>query len=163
MYTAKWFSRLRWRERDLPVERYRSLTDFERHMRALIHYVKQDGVPVIVMTQSALYKAEMNDREKSVLFFGRTLCNRRVNTLQYEYPSPRSLTRAMQTYNESTRRIARSEEITCIDLARIVPKNLAHFIDDVHYTEAAAQLIAGHVAATLIQAGITPLNESDSH
>ncbi len=72
------------------------------------------------------------------------------------YPSPDSLRRAMQAQNEAVREVARANDVVLADLADVVPKDLAHFTDDVHYTPAGAKALAEALARTLVEDRVVP-------
>ena len=77
-------------------------------------------------------------------------CARRISDWDIEVPSLQSLARAMQAYNDVTRRVAREEDVPLVDLARAVPSTLEYFVDDVHHTPRATGLISKEVAEVLV-------------
>ena len=80
------------------------------------------------------------------------LFNTRINRFESRYASPRSLKRALDAINEVTKRLADEEGVTFVDLAGRVPRDLAHFTDEVHFTERGAREVAKIIAATLVEA-----------
>jgi len=142
------------KERDVEIDRYLSLNDFKRHLKYLIHYIKSDKANVIFMTQPYLYKDKMGAKELSSLWFGRKFCKEKVNFFQIEYPSPKSLLRAMQAFNNATRSLALDEKILLVDLEPKIKKDLSNFLDDVHYTAQGAYQVAKAVATEMIHSDI---------
>jgi lysophospholipase L1-like esterase len=69
-----WYGQWRDHEADYPVSRYVSLAAYRRYLAELIHYVAADGPAVILMTQPALYKPDMEKPEKARLSIGRRFC-----------------------------------------------------------------------------------------
>jgi lysophospholipase L1-like esterase len=59
-----------------------------------------------------------------------------------EYPSSASMKAAMAAYNDIVRRIASDLQVPIVDLEPSVPRDLRHFIDDVHYTPEGARRVA---------------------
>ena len=149
-----WFTKIRIKERDLELDRYLSLHDFKRHLEYLVHYIKSDKSNVILMTQPHLYKDDMNAKEIASLWFGRKFCKEKINFFQSEYPSPKSLLRAMQALNNTTRALARNAKVQLIDAEPIVKKDLSNFSDDVHYTAQGAYQVAEIVATAMIHSDI---------
>jgi hypothetical protein len=60
----------------------------------------------------------------------------------------------MRAYNDATRRVAAEEGVALVDLEPQVPKDLAHFTDDVHYTDAAFDVVADAVTRGLEASGV---------
>lgn len=152
-FLSIWCSQIRLKERDFPLSRYVSIKEFEENFLRLIHYLKRDNLFVILLTQPSIYKDVMSKEELSILLFGKSVCTSRLNLLQEEYPSPRSLRAAMKAFNNVTRRIAQSEGVPLVDLDLKIAKDLAHFRDDVHYTELGARELAQAVGKKIIQGG----------
>lgn len=152
-----WFSDLRYityRERDVPLERYVALPDFKRNLGYLVHDVRNDGASVVLMTEPSLYKDTMTDEERAVLWFGRSFCKERKSFVDYEYPSPSSLGRAMSAFNMATKQLGAAEHVKVIDLDAEIAKNLENFSDDVHYRVAGAHQVAEVVAREIRDADL---------
>jgi len=49
---------------------------------------------------------------------------------------------SVEAYNDVTRKIARENGVTLVDLARTMPKSSRYFYDFIHYTPQGAQAIA---------------------
>jgi len=137
-----WFSELRYRERNLPLQRYVSLNDFRRHLGYLIHHLKRDNVQVVLMTEPFLFKDNMSAEELSLLWFGKAFCKEKTGLFSYEYPSPSSLRVAMDAFNAAIKELARQENVMLIDLEPKIAKNVENFLDDVHYTAKGSHRVA---------------------
>jgi lysophospholipase L1-like esterase len=152
----KWYARDRFIETDWPLSRYRSLAQFGPMLRALVHYVRSDGAEIVLMTQPSLLKPQMTPEERATLMFGRYSCIERTGWLTSEYPSSASLLRAHDAFNATVRQVAAELDTPLIDLAAAIPRDLAHFTDDVHYTPRGAariaQLVADRVSAMIADA-----------
>ncbi|MDV2503516.1 MAG: SGNH/GDSL hydrolase family protein [bacterium] len=149
-----WYYQLRARAVDYPQERYRSHAMFEKNLRKLIASIRQDRSEVLVLTQPFLYKETMSEEELGALWFDKVFCATRRSFLHEEYPSAASLHRAMKTFNQTTREVARSAGAHIIDAAARIEKSLDYFLDDVHYTEHGADVLANLVADAVIKAGL---------
>ena len=135
------------------MDRYRSLPDYRRNLGLLVHFLKADGLKVVLMTEPFLYKDAMPPEERAVLWFGKTFCKTRTGTFTYEYPSPSSLRAAMDAFNGATRDLGAAEDVHVIDLAPRIPRTLEYFVDDVHYRAKGARMVATVVAEELGQTG----------
>jgi lysophospholipase L1-like esterase len=147
---SRWYDEERFREVDFPLAYYQSLPDFERHLRALVGYIRSDAAQPVLLTQPTLLSGELSEEQRRQLEFGQVFCARRISDWDIEVPSPQSLARAMQAYNDVTRRVAREEDVPLVDLARAVPSTLEYFVDDVHHTPRATGLISKEVAEVLV-------------
>lgn len=153
-YFRLWFSELRYQERDVSLDRYVSLDDFERHLWYLVHYLKSDNVQIILMTQPYLYKVKMSAEELSVLSFGKTFCKEETAFFQYQYPSANSLRMAMEAFNRKIIKVSLAEHVLWVDLESGINKDLEHFSDDVHYTAKGAHKVAELVAEKINKEGL---------
>jgi len=149
-----WYSDLRYRQRDYPLDHFISVTDFERYLRRLVHHIRDDGRQSVLITQPFLYKERMTPDELRALRFGKIHCRTRSGFLQEEYPSPGSLRTAMDAFNDVIRRVARTEGVPLADAEARIEKNLENFTDDVHYTVIGARRLATAIAETIIEQGL---------
>jgi lysophospholipase L1-like esterase len=122
------------------------LDSYERNIRTLIALAKADGTRVIVMTQPNLYKQSMSAEEKKALL----MLNTEAVGHGRKWAHATALSGFTQ-YNDRMRQIAVSENVSLIDLEKEVPKSLAYFSDDVHYTSRAYDLIALYLAERFSQ------------
>ena len=152
---SAWFSRLRQPvELDYPVERFVSITSFERYLRRLVRLAAADGAAVVLVTQPSLYKPAMSDSEAHKLWLQRTMFVTEGRFGRKESASPASLARAMQTFNDVVRTVATSERATVADADARLPKDLTHFTDDCHFTPTGSRLVAYTIAEAIRGAGI---------
>ena len=71
-----------------------------------------------------------------------------------EYPSPLSLKRALDAFNDATRAVASSGGVFLLDADKVIGKTEGNFIDDVHYTKKGAEELAGAVVRKLADSGL---------
>lgn len=143
--------KLKFREIDYPLERYVSLGMFEKHLDAIVNYVRVDASNIMLLTQPVLYKEIMSKKELEVLCFGSNFCSTKSNSTQREAPSYKSLYRAMQAFNRVTKKVALLEDTFFIDMANLIPRDLQYFIDDCHYTEKGARCLAKIIAKIVVK------------
>jgi lysophospholipase L1-like esterase len=140
---------------DYPVENYISLDMFGRHLETLVHCVNPDEAKMLLIKQPFLYKDEMKPEEHAVVGFNTAFCQTREvsgDLIYVSYPSVVSLMWAMEAFNDTTEKVGDQAEVLVIDAAQKMPKDLGHFLDDVHYTVKGAQFLAHIVAEEIIGA-----------
>lgn len=151
-----WYETLRVRECDMPPERFVSIGTYERNLHALVQILKSDGARVVLVTEPALFKPDMNDEERRALWFGRTFCIERRGFWDQTFPSPGSLQTGMEVYNGVVRRVAAEEGVVLADADAAVPRDLEHFLDDVHHAAPGARKVAETVAQAILAGGLVP-------
>lgn len=149
-----WFRVWQFQEVDYGLEYFRSLPDFEKSMRRLIEIVVRDGTIPVLVTQPSIYKEEMAPGELNTLVIAPTHCETHDSLLVRKSPSPGAMAKAMDAFNDVTRRLAREYGVLLVDAAPLVPKDLEHFTDDVHYTSAGSRRLAEVVAASLASSDV---------
>jgi hypothetical protein len=146
----RWYAQLRFREQDYDLAEFRSLPEFEASLRSLVRTLRADGVEVILVTQPSLYNADMNRHERALLWFPSTFCLRPDGLWRRPVPGAPAMARAMEAYNEVIIRVASDEGVQVVDAARSVPRTVAYFADDVHYTEQGSAALAATVAPAVL-------------
>ena len=149
-----WYGNFRFKAVDYPLKRYVSRYVFTKNLKKLINYTKDDKTDIILVTQPSLYKKTMTEDEKELLYFGRTICNTRMNFIETRYPSFRSFQRAMAAFNQAIKGVCAAENVICADAADVVQKNIENFRDDVHFTQKGAKVLATSIADTIIDKGL---------
>lgn len=140
-----WFSK-NIQSRDFDSKEFVSKNDFEKYMSQLAELILQDGAQPIFVSQGYLYQSEMNLTTKNALWMSRTFCEKN-NT----FPNSKSLVMAMNEYNEITREVSRKYKIQFVDAEKKLPKDLNHFIDDVHYTTKGSTILAQLIGASILK------------
>lgn len=113
------------------------LEEYRRNINAIIDIAQSRSVRIIVMTHPSLWKKDMTEQEKNLLWLVGT---ESLNTKKYY--SEKALMRGMQAYNDALLQVCRVRGIECIDLAKILPKNSTIFYDDVHFTDKGSLMTA---------------------
>jgi len=125
----------------------RPLADYRRSLDEIVQEGRRNNVDVMFLTQPSLWKSAVSSAEEKKMWLGGT------GSFQeepgHEYYSVRALHEAMGRYNAETLAACREQNLSCLDLATLVPADTAMFYDDVHFTEAGAQKVGQLLAAHL--------------
>ncbi len=110
--------------------------EFEDVVREIVRTSEEAGVDAVVLSQPTIWKADMPPEELESLWFLVASHDGRVRApVQW-------MMREMTAYNEAQRRIALAGGADFVDLDAGVPKNLAHFFDDCHFTDLGNRVVA---------------------
>ena len=112
------------------------LAEFEHNLNLIVDMARQKNMRVILLTQPSLWKADMPDEEKKLLWFG---C---VEKDGWRCFSPGVLAEGMDLFNKRMLYVCFRKEVECIDLASKLPKDTTIFYDDVHFNENGAREVA---------------------
>ena len=74
--------------------------------------------------------------------------------MKREWPSARSMGRAMRTFNAATRKVAKLTGALLVDAESVVPKTWDYFADDIHTTELGGQTVGAEAARVIMDAGL---------
>jgi len=113
------------------------LEEYKRNINAIIDIARSRSVRIIFMTHPSLWKKEMTQQEKNLLWQGW------IESLKSKkYYSETALMRGIEAYNDALLQLCRDRGVECINLAKMLPKNSTMFYDDVHFTEKASLMTA---------------------
>lgn len=118
------------------------LEEYKKNLNAIIDIARSRSVRIIFMTQPSIWKKDMTDEEKGLLWYGWI-----ESFKSKRYYSVTALMRGMQAYNDALLEVCRFRDIECIDLAKIFPKNATIFYDDVHFTDKGSLMAADVIGA----------------
>jgi len=133
----------------VPVAEWRSQNAFERNMRHIASIARSKGADVIMASQPFLYKKNMSDEEKGLLWM-----QPRFFTENGGIATASSLAEGMRLYNGITRRIAGEEGAYFADIEAATPKTADYIFDDVHYTQLGIRHVSGQVSQSIIASGL---------
>jgi hypothetical protein len=119
------------------------LAEYTQNVHRIIDQAQAHGVRVILMTQPMLWRADLTQAEKDLLWLGQ-------GPGREFFYSPAALDRAMTMYNQALLDICAQRQVECIDLAAAIPKTADIFYDDAHYTEEGARQVAAVVEDYLL-------------
>jgi lysophospholipase L1-like esterase len=126
-----------------------ALRDYSAQLNRIVDVAKARGVRVIFATQPSLWRADLSDAERDLLWTGGPPLDRIAPGR--EYFSVAALAQGMRRYNETLLRLCRTRGVECIDLAELVPRSTSVFWDDLHFTEEGSRQVAEFVSAHLLE------------
>ncbi|MEO8627120.1 MAG: GDSL-type esterase/lipase family protein [Betaproteobacteria bacterium] len=128
-----------------PLQRYRHA------LNQLVDIGDKFATRITLLTQPALWKPRMNDREIAQLYAGG------LNGVDQWFVDPHNkwyTANAMATmlaaYNAVTLDVCKSRGLDCIDLGNLLPKESDFFYDDFHYSQAGSALVGRIVSNALV-------------
>lgn len=105
------------------------LIQYEKRLRTLILETKAADIQPIVLTHPLLF-GNVIDLESGI-----NLRNVKVKG----YDNGETYWQVLESYNECTRKVAKEENITLIDMAHAMPKEMKYFTDAMHFTNFGAE------------------------
>jgi hypothetical protein len=129
---------------EVEVREWPSLAPFAQNLTDFVEVAKRAGIEVVVATQPYLYRTDLTEAEREVLWSPRS--HQQGGTR----PSVASMAEGMDRFNAKSREVAEATGARFVDLAARVPKDLAHLYDDVHYTPKGAALVGEVLAEALL-------------
>jgi lysophospholipase L1-like esterase len=123
------------------ISAFKSLDDFSKYMSILVELLENDGAEVVLVSQPYLYKSEMPTEEEKELWMDRGMC-----ILDGKYPNGETMALAMDAYNMKTAAVSSKYKTIFVHGEPALPKDLEHFVDDVHYTPLGAKKLAEAIA-----------------
>jgi lysophospholipase L1-like esterase len=138
---GKWHKRWRARLTQMPIER---LTDpncfprpeFEQNLQSLIGICRTNEIPILLLTQPAIYRSDLDEYEKSLLWF----------TPGGRHYSSGDMALLLNRYNECTRKVADKLDAPLVDLAVQLPRDTTVFYDDCHFNVSGCAAVAKIIA-----------------
>lgn len=124
---------------------FKSLEDFPKYMSNIVELLQNDGAEVILVSQPYLYKTEMSAAEEKELWMDRGMC-----ILDGKFPDGETMALAMDAFNMKTAAIANQYKTAFVHGEPALPKDLEHFVDDVHYTPLGAKKLAEAIALKIM-------------
>lgn len=139
-------------EVDRPIESWPAfdpepgLKDWKGYLGMIEAIAAKVGLKVVVLTQGTLWReGPLPDAERKLI------------RLAFRF-GPRtdvpSLARLHARYMDELRAFARKGGHALVDAEALLPKDAAHFIDDLHLTLAGNQVVAGAIARKLLEGGL---------
>ena len=116
-----------------------SLNHYKYNLNRIIDLAKGHGVRLILMTQPFLWKDNMAEEEKKLLWTG-GIGDYQINSGRYY--STGALAGGMEIYNKALIDVCRKRNAEYIDLSNIIPRDVTSFYDDVHFNENGARSVA---------------------
>jgi len=122
------------------------LPSYETRVRDLVQRTLDTGILPILMTHPAMFGADGTLDVATGYDLGR---------LEYRDMNGATAWAVLESYNDVTRAIAREFDVPMIDLARDLPKDSRHYIDQIHFSiygaDAVADFLAPRLCRTLLE------------
>lgn len=145
----KWKRRRREQPFTPGVDATRGVPYIQRYLALISAACAEAGVPLAFMTHPSIWKPAPSPEEEAALWMG-WVAHGEVNL---DTPT---LLRGIRAVNEAVRRHADARGNLLIDLDAAVPKDLAHFYDDCHFTPRGNEVAARAIVDALLQGGRLP-------
>lgn len=110
--------------------------EFEQNLRSLVGICLAHEIPVILLTQPAMFRSDLDEYEESLLWM-------KPGGRRY---SPGDMAFLLNRYNECTRSIAERLGVPLVDLAAKLPRNTSVFYDDCHFNVSGCAEVAEIIA-----------------
>jgi lysophospholipase L1-like esterase len=124
-----------------------ALDEHARNVSRIVEDAGSRGIRVILLTQPALWRPGLTAEEQALLWMGG------VGDYQeepgHEYYTAEALAAGMERFNDVLRGLCRTRSVTCVDLARELPRDTSVFYDDVHFNEAGSRKVAALIGDRL--------------
>jgi hypothetical protein len=129
------------------------LREYADRISRIASECRSTGIRCIFLTQPTMWKAEMDSRDQNLLWgaWVGDFSNPRG------YLSPKAAAAAMKRYNDVLMQTCQTERVECWDLAAVVPKDSSAFVDDEHFNEHGAAIVARFLTDMLLKT--PPLNQ----
>lgn len=126
-----------------------ALEEYSRNLHAIIDLSRERGTRMIFVTQPTLWKHGLPQHLRNLLWFGGL--GQYKNKGADEYYSVEALADGMRMYNETLKKVCRSRNVECIDLAPLLPADTTVFYDDCHFNEPGSKKVAKIIAEYLLR------------
>ena len=126
-----------------PVMESKAMGDFLKNLEEIIFITRGHNIRLILVTEPFIYQENMSKEIEEKLWMG-YMPESGVN-LSNEF-----LLKEMKRFNDAVRNLSKKYGVELIDLEREIPKDLAHFYDDVHFSPEGAKRAARAVNEYLI-------------
>jgi lysophospholipase L1-like esterase len=124
-----------------------ALAEYESNLHAIIDGIERAGAEAVLMTQPVLWRSGLSADLQKLLWLGG------VGDFQaepgHDYYSVEALQSGMERYNAVLLEVCEERELSCLDLAALVPQDGSMYYDDVHFSEAGSRRVAEVVAEHL--------------
>lgn len=118
-----------------------ALARYRENLKEIIASCRSLGVGLVMMTQPTMYHKKMSP-ELDALIWQRTAEGAHT---------PELLAEVMGRFNRSLQDVCKKEEIPCVDLASMLPRDATVFIDDCHFNTSGCAKVARILADRLTE------------
>jgi len=133
-----------------------ALEEYRRNVERILEEAQRREVEVMLLTQPAIWRDDLDERAKALLWWGGVGKYKRGGGSN-EYYSVEAMREGMDRYNLMLLEVCEQHRLLCLDLASRIPRSTDVFYDDMHLTECGSRLVAEQVAHYLLESW-EPLN-----
>lgn len=126
-----------------------ALATYRKNLNELIDRSNAYGATTIFLTQPTIWSDRMGPDEVGHLFAGGIGPNAEWCKVK-KYYSPRALAEGMNRFNQVLLDVCQARDQYCIDLAAQVPKKSKYFYDEMHVSDAGADLFSDIVSRGIL-------------
>lgn len=130
-----------------------ALATYAHDIEVLIDLARRYGAPMLFLTQPTIWRADMAPEDSSLIFCGGVGSHETWSAHQ-RYYTTRALAEGMHRFNLTLIETCAKHGAPCYDLAADVPPVAANYFDDMHFSDAGAQLIARLIARAIERLGL---------
>lgn len=116
-----------------------ALQEYRENLRAIVDLSRDRGIELILMTQPAMWHADLPEYLVRLLWMGGA-GDFGIDSPSAYY-SPGALAEGIAAYNSALLSICDNRNISCLDLASVIPRDTSSFYDDMHFNEIGARLV----------------------
>lgn len=127
-----------------------ALAQYRKNLNELTDRGNAYGATTIFLTQPTIWSTHMEPEERSHLLAGGI----GPNNLWCEdkrYYSPRALAEGMAKFNQVLLDVCMERGLFCIDLATKIPKKAKYYYDEMHFSDAGADLVSDIVSRGILE------------
>ncbi len=123
------------------------LPAYGRNLATLAGIVKAQGAQVLFVTHPSTWNSPVDPKARQWHWMDH------VDGTVYREDL---MDRALEQYNDETRRVAAAQGVALLDAARRIPKSREYFYDDMHFNAKGAALLATLMAQALVEQKLLP-------
>ncbi len=131
------------RNRPLP-DLSQAIAGYAERLNRIIDVAQREGVRVVLLTQPSLWRTNLPESDRKLLWGGGPLLDRLVP--EAVYYSIAALADGMERYNKALLEVCHARKVECVDVAAQMPRTREIFYDDAHFTDAGAARLGGVLA-----------------
>jgi lysophospholipase L1-like esterase len=131
----------------LPARFAAMLAEYQRNLEAMVAAAAEARVELVLVTQPSLWRADNTEAERARLWMGGV--GSYPATPARAYYSTAVLAEGMHAYNDVLLEVCRTNGLTCVDAAGVLPQDTRILYDDVHFTEEGSRRIAALLAEVI--------------
>jgi len=126
-----------------------ALNEYSRNINSIIELCRNNSVRPIFMTQPVLWKPGLSGGFEKLLYSGGI--GNFMKESGKEYYSVEALATGIEMYNKTLLDVCQIQNVECIDLASLLPKDTTIFYDDFHFNESGSEKVSEVIVRYMLQ------------